>query len=63
LFSASFLPGDAESTRALTEVERLQDGEQAPIIIVYRRQGGLTAPPRADPRRRRRAQPHARAEA
>ena len=46
--STSFLPGDAESTRALTEVERLQDGEQAPIIIVYRREGGLTA---ADRRR------------
>src|SRR3712207_2254081 len=41
--STSFLPGDAESTRALTEVERLQDGEQAPIIIVYRREGGLTS--------------------
>src|SRR3712207_9230314 len=40
--STPFLPGDSESTRALTEVERLQDGEQAPPIIVYRRNGGLT---------------------
>jgi RND superfamily putative drug exporter len=40
--STSFLPGDAESTRALTEVERIQQGEQAPIVIVYRREGGLT---------------------
>ena len=41
--SRSFLPGDAESTAALGVVERLQDGEQAPTVIVYRRDGGLTA--------------------
>ncbi len=41
--SRSFLPGDAESTKALDAVERLQDGEQAPTVIVYRRDGGLTA--------------------
>ena len=40
--SASFLPGDAESTKALEAAERLQDGEQAPIVVVYRRDGGLT---------------------
>src|SRR3712207_1790492 len=40
--STSFLPGDAESTKALVEIERVQDGEQAPIVIVYRREGGLT---------------------
>jgi RND superfamily putative drug exporter len=45
--SASFLPGDAESTKALAATEELQDGEQAPTIIVYRRAGGLTAEDRA----------------
>ena len=40
--STSFLPNDAESTRALVEIEELQEGEQAPIVIVYRREGGLT---------------------
>ncbi len=40
--STSFLPGDAESTRALAKTERLQDGEQAPLVVVYRREGGLT---------------------
>jgi putative drug exporter of the RND superfamily len=41
--STSFLPGDAESTEVLGIVEELQGGEQAPIVIVYRREGGLTA--------------------
>src|SRR5918997_4257013 len=45
--STSFLPGDAESTRALAQVEELQQGEQAPIIVVYRREGGLTQADRA----------------
>jgi RND superfamily putative drug exporter len=40
--STSFLPSDAESTKALTVAEELQDGEQAPIVIIYRREGGLT---------------------
>lgn len=40
--STSFLPGDAESTKALEITERLQDGEVAPTVIVYRRDGGLT---------------------
>jgi len=40
--SSSFLPEDAESTRALAITERLQDGERAPTVIVYRREGGLT---------------------
>lgn len=40
--STSFLPGDAESTKALGISEELQGGEQAPIVIVYRREGGLT---------------------
>jgi len=40
--SSSFLPGDAESTKALEQTERLTRGEQAPMVIVYRREGGLT---------------------
>ena len=39
--STSFLPGDAESTKALQAVEELQDGEKATIVVVYRREGGL----------------------
>ncbi|MCW3014595.1 MAG: hypothetical protein JWO02_1687 [Solirubrobacterales bacterium] len=45
--SKSFLPGGAESTKALDAVKRLQDGEQAPTVIVYRRDGGLTAKDKA----------------
>src|SRR3954471_5513109 len=41
--STSFLPGDAESTEALHVTERLQGGEKAATVIVYRRDGGLTA--------------------
>jgi putative drug exporter of the RND superfamily len=40
--STSFLPGDAESTRALEASERFTDGEIATIVAVYRRGGGLT---------------------
>jgi RND superfamily putative drug exporter len=41
--STSFLPGDAESTKALTATKRFQGGELAPVVIVYRRDGGLTS--------------------
>jgi RND superfamily putative drug exporter len=40
--STSFLPGDAESTKALTATEELQGGELASAVIVYRRESGLT---------------------
>jgi RND superfamily putative drug exporter len=40
--STSFLPGDAESTKALEITKRLQGGERAATVIVYRRAGGLT---------------------
>ena len=40
--STSFLPGDAESTKALTATEDLQGGELAPAVIVYARDSGLT---------------------
>jgi RND superfamily putative drug exporter len=45
--STSFLPGDAESTKALQAVEELQGGETAAAVVVYRREGGLTAADRA----------------
>ncbi len=45
--STSFLPGDAESTKALAATKQLQGAEQAPIVIVFRRDGGLTAADRA----------------
>ncbi len=35
--STSFLPGDAESTKALAASEELQGDELAPIVIVYQR--------------------------
>jgi len=40
--STSFLPGDAESTRALAVTKQLEGGERAATVIVYRRDGGLT---------------------
>ena len=45
--STTFLPGDAESTKVLGITEELQGGEQAPIVIIYRRAGGLTPADRA----------------
>ncbi len=41
--STSFLPGDAESTKALEVITDLEDGELAPLVIVYHRDDGLTA--------------------
>jgi RND superfamily putative drug exporter len=40
--STSYLPGDAESTKALEATEALQGGETAAAVVVYRREGGLT---------------------
>ncbi len=51
--STSFLPGDAESTKALEVLERLEGGELAPLVIVYHRDGGLTADDRRVIRRDR----------
>jgi putative drug exporter of the RND superfamily len=45
--STSFLPGDAESTKTLEATKKLQGAELAPIVIVYHRDGGLTAQDRA----------------
>ncbi|HST68439.1 MAG TPA: MMPL family transporter [Solirubrobacterales bacterium] len=41
--ATSYLPGDAESTKALAKTEALQKGEIAPTVIVFRRDSGLTA--------------------
>jgi RND superfamily putative drug exporter len=43
----SFLPGKAESVKALDAVRRFPSGERAEAVIVYRREGGLTAQDRA----------------
>ncbi len=45
--STSYLPGDAESTKALTATEDLQGGELASAVIVYYRESGLTPADRA----------------
>src|SRR4028118_2233850 len=59
--SSSFLPEDAESTRALAITERLQDGERAPTGIVYQRGGGPAPARRPAGRARRGAATGARA--
>ncbi len=41
--ATSYLPGSAESTKALNATEELQDGEIAPAVIIFRRESGLTA--------------------
>jgi RND superfamily putative drug exporter len=41
--ATSYLPGDAESTKALKATESLQNGEIAPAVIVFRNESGLTA--------------------
>ena len=41
--TASFLPGKAESVKALEAVKRFPGGELAPAVVVYERDGGLTA--------------------
>ncbi len=41
--SSSFLPGSAESSKALAEIKRYPSGEVAPAVVVYRRDGGLNA--------------------
>lgn len=45
--SISYLPGDAEATRALEAQKKLVGSEEAPIVIVYRREGGLTSADKA----------------
>ena len=50
--AASFLPGSVESTKALDEVKRLTGGENAPMVVVFRRDGGLTAADQSNIRQR-----------
>src|SRR4051794_11138462 len=40
--SSSFLPGDAESLKALDAIKQLPGGELAPAVIVFERPGGFT---------------------
>src|SRR4051812_46960004 len=40
--SSSWLPGDAESLKALEAIQKLPGGELAPAVIVFERPGGLT---------------------
>src|SRR3954447_25916234 len=46
--TSSFLPGSAESVKALDAVKRYPGGELAPAVIVFERRSGLTG---ADRRR------------
>src|SRR3954464_78034 len=41
--SSSWLPGGAESLKALEAIKRFPGGELAPAVIVFERRGGLTA--------------------
>lgn len=41
--SSSWLPGDAESVKALKAVQQLPGGELAPAVVVFERESGLTA--------------------
>src|SRR4051812_34013968 len=45
--SSSFLPGNAEATKTLAITKDLQGGDIVNAVIVYRRDGGLTARDRA----------------
>jgi RND superfamily putative drug exporter len=40
--ASSYLPGGAESTKALNATESLQRGRLAPAVVVFRRDSGLT---------------------
>jgi RND superfamily putative drug exporter len=40
--SSSWLPGDAESLKALEAIKKLPGGELAPAVIVFERKSGLT---------------------
>ena len=40
--SSSWLPGDAESVKALEAVQKLPGGELAPAVVVFERREGLT---------------------
>jgi len=41
--AVSWLPGDAESTQVLLEMEQFQSADEIPAIVVYERPSGITA--------------------
>ena len=41
--ASSWLPGSAESTKALDELKPFQDPNDIPTVVVYHRAGGLSA--------------------
>ena len=45
--AASFLPSNAESTRALELQRQLPGGDSLPVVVVYRRESGITPADRA----------------
>ncbi|KQY64796.1 MMPL family transporter [Nocardioides sp. Root140] len=45
--AASWLPGDAESTLALEKLDKFQNPDEIPTIVVYQRDGGLTSADKA----------------
>ena len=45
--STSFLPEKAESTKALNATKEIQGSEEVTMVVVYRRDGGLTAQDKA----------------
>jgi RND superfamily putative drug exporter len=44
---ASYLPGDAESTRVISDVSRLPSGQTLPAVLIAERGSGVTAADRA----------------
>ena len=46
--NSSFLPGSAESVKALDAIKRFSSGELTPAVVVVRRAHGLTAADRAE---------------
>ena len=41
--AVSWLPGDAESTAVLNDMERFQSGDEIPAVVVYERPAGIKA--------------------
>ena len=45
--TVDYLPGGAESVEVIEKIEDFQSGERFAAVVVYRRDGGLTAADRA----------------
>ena len=41
--TVDYLPGEAESVKVLEQIEEFPSGERFAAVVVYRRDGGLTA--------------------